>query len=116
MEQNQGELTARYYQNMLAVSGKRPFDMGRTIYQMVHHYVEQALERGVLPRKWIRRYHRHLQRPAFAGHRRTRLGLSQLQLFPDGGHATRNFACSTGCSAAPGAPEPAANAGEGPRP
>ena len=48
MEQNQGELTARYYQNMLAVSGKRPFDMGRTIYQMVHHYVEQALERGVL--------------------------------------------------------------------
>lgn len=48
IEQNQGELTARYYQNMLAVSGKRPFDMGRTIYQMVHHYVEQALERGVL--------------------------------------------------------------------
>ncbi len=48
MEQNQGELTARYYQNMLAVSGQREFDAGRTIYQIVLHYVEQARARGIL--------------------------------------------------------------------
>ena len=31
MEENQGELTARYYQNMLAISGQKPFDTGRII-------------------------------------------------------------------------------------
>lgn len=48
MEQNQGELTARYYQNMLAVSGQRPFDAGRTTYHIVFFFVKQALERGIL--------------------------------------------------------------------
>lgn len=48
MEQNQGELTARYYQNMLAVSAHRPFDEGRTVYQMVFHFVSQAQQKGTL--------------------------------------------------------------------
>lgn len=48
MEQNQGELTARYYQNMLAISAARPFDEGRTVYQMVRFYVAQAQQKGIL--------------------------------------------------------------------
>lgn len=48
MEQNQGELTARYYQNMLAVSARRPFDEDRTVYQTVRRYMEQARQKGIL--------------------------------------------------------------------
>lgn len=48
MEQNQGELTARYYQNMLAVSASRPFDEGRTVYQTVRFYMAQAQQKGIL--------------------------------------------------------------------
>lgn len=52
MEENQGELTARYYQNMLAISAQKPFDTGRSIYQMVLHFVMEAQDKGILSRQY----------------------------------------------------------------
>lgn len=52
MEQNQGELTARYYQNMLEWSRIHPYNEKRYIYQMVNHFVGRAIEEQMLTKRY----------------------------------------------------------------
>ncbi len=37
---------------MLAISGQKPFDTGRIIYQMVLHFVMEAQEKEILSRQY----------------------------------------------------------------